>query len=314
MVKQSKQVRNNSVAIPKWKLLIRREYQLYLFCMPALIYLLVFHFLPMYGVQIAFKDFYAVKGIAGSPWAGLKHFERFISSFHFNQLIINTISLNIYSLVVGFPFPIILALLLHYQKNIMFKKTVQTVSYAPYFISVVVLCGMVSVFLSQNGIVNAIISRMGTEKINFMAKPELFRHIYVWSGIWQVTGFSAIIYMAVLSSIDPTMYEAAKIDGATKLKTMWYVDLPFLMPTIVILFILNMGQIMNVGFQKAFLLQTSANLTTSEVISTYIYKVGLINSQFSFSTAVDLFNTAINIILLLTANAIAKRINETSLF
>lgn len=297
------------------KIITSQEYQLYLLCLPALLYFIIFEYGPMYGIQLAFKDLMIVKGIWGSPWVGFKHFERFFSSYQFWAVLKNTLGVSIYSLVAGFPIPIIVALMLNQVRNKHFKKIVQTVTYAPHFISVVVLCGMLMVFLSpRTGAVNHLISALGGEKIFFMARPELWKSIFVWSDIWQNTGWGTIIYMAALSSISPELYEAAKMDGASKLKIIRHVDIPGIASTMVILFILRMGTVMNVGFQKAYLLQNAFNLDVSEIISTYVYKVGLENYQFSYATAIGLFNTIVNIILLVSANRIAKKLGDSSLW
>lgn len=297
------------------KKIIFRDYQLYLLCLPALLYFIIFEYGPMYGIQLAFKDYIISKGIWGSPWAGFKHFERFFSSYQFWTVLKNTLGVSIYSLIAGFPIPIIMALLLNQTRNQSFKKIVQTVTYAPHFISVVVLCGMLMVFLSpSSGVINHIISALGGEKIFFLAKPELWRGIFVWSGVWQNTGWGTIIYIASLSSINPELYEAARIDGASKMQIILNVDIPGIASTMVILFILRMGTIMNVGFQKAYLLQNPFNLDVSEIISTYVYKVGLENTQFSYATAIGLFNTVVNIILLVSANYIAKKLGDSSLW
>ncbi len=299
----------------RFKKTFQRDIQLYLLCVPALIFVFIFNYGPMYGVQIAFRDFSAGKGIWGSPWVGLAHFRRFFNSPQFKTVLKNTLGISFYSLLAGFPFPIIIALLLNQTQNMRFKKTVQTVIYAPHFISVVVLCSMITLFLSPNtGIVNNMLAKLGFEKVFFMAKPELFYDIFVWSGIWQNTGWNTVIYIAALSAINPELYEAAKIDGATRFQTIINIDLPSILPTIVILFIMRTGRFMDVGFQKAFLLQNPLNITASEIISTYVYKVGLIDAQFSYSTAIGLFNTVVNIILILTVNGISRRLSETSLW
>lgn len=293
----------------------KKDYQLWILALPAIIYFVVFHYLPMYGVQIAFKDFYAMKGITGSPWVGLKHFERFFTSYQFKRLILNTLGISFYQLAVGFPAPIILALMLNQTKNQKFKKFVQTVTYAPHFISVVVMAGIIILFLSPtSGVINHVIALFGFNEINFMAKPELFKSIYVFTGVWQGAGWGAVIYLAALSGISPSLYEAARIDGANKWHLIRFIDIPSIMPTAVILLIMNVGRIMNVGFQKTFLLQNDLNLASSEIISTYIYKVGLLDAQYSYSAAIGLFNTIINVILLVTVNKISKKVTETSLW
>jgi len=294
---------------------LRRDWQLYLLCIPALIFIFVFDYGPMYGLQIAFRDFSARKGIWGSDWVGLENFMRFFRSPQFSILLKNTLGISIYSLLAGFPFPIILALILNQVRSGKFRKVVQMVLYAPHFISVVVLCGMLTVFMSPStGILNNILASLGFDRVFFLGEASYFPHIFVWSDIWQNTGWGMIIYLAALSSISPELYEAAKIDGASKLKIIWHVDIPGILPQIVILFIMRTGSFMNVGFQKAFLLQTPLNLEASEIISTYVYKVGLLNAQFSYSTAIGLFNTVVNVILILMVNTICKKLNDTSLW
>jgi putative aldouronate transport system permease protein len=294
---------------------LAKNYQLYLFLLPTIVFLAIFAYWPMYGVTIAFKDFSVTKGIIHSPWVGFKHFHRFFDSFNFWQLMRNTLGLSILGLLVTFPLPIFLALSLNQVTNLRFKKFVQTTVYAPFFISTVVLSGMILVFLSPTGIINqAIIHLGGHHPILFMSKPEYFKGIYILSDVWQGTGFGAIIYLAALAGVNPEIHEAAIVDGATKWQRVLHVDVPSIMPTAVILLILAVGNVMNIGFEKAYLLQTPTNLPTSEIISTYVYKVGLKQSQYSFSAAVGLFNSVINLILLLTVNKVAKKLSSTSLF
>lgn len=294
---------------------IAGNYQLYLFILPTLVFFAIFSYWPMYGVTIAFKDFSVARGIMDSPWVGLKHFDRFFTSFNFWQLIRNTLGLSIFGLLVTFPLPIILALSLNQVTNLRYKKFVQTTVYAPFFISTVVLSGMILVFLSPTGIINqAIVHLGGQHPILFMSKPDYFKAIYIISDVWQGTGFGAIIYLAALAGVNPEIHEAAIVDGATKWQRILHVDVPSIMPTAVILLILAVGNVMNVGFEKAYLLQTPTNLPASEIISTYVYKVGLKQSQYSFSAAVGLFNSVINLILLLTVNKAAKKLANTSLF
>ncbi len=294
---------------------LRENWDLYIFILPALVYFILFHYGPMYGVQIAFKDFMPVRGILGSPWVGLKHFQRFFETYLFWTVLRNTIVLAFYQLVAAFPIPIILALMINQVRTRWFKKTVQTVTYAPHFISMVVLVGMMSVLLSPRaGIVNQMIRGLGGETVFFMARARYFRHLYVWSGVWQTTGWSSIVYLAALSTISPDLHEAAIVDGATKLQRIWHIDLPGILPTAVVLLILNAGNVMRLGFEKAFLMQSALNLETSEIIQTYVYKLGLLNAQFSLSAAVGLFNNVINLTLLLTVNYIAKKVGQTSLW
>lgn len=293
----------------------KRNYQLYLFLLPVALYFLVFHYLPMYGVIIAFKNFSPVLGFNGSPWIGFDHFERFFSSPQFLKLLGNTLILSVYSLVAGFPLPIVLAIALHYVPNRAFKKVIQTVTYAPHFISVVVIVGMVTMFLSPTtGIVNHLLGMLDQDPISFMTSPSYFSSIYVWSGIWQNVGWSSIIYLAALSTVDTSLHESAKIDGAGIWTRIWHIDIKGIAPTIIILLILDMGNVMTVGFEKVFLMQNALNLTSSEIISTYVYKAGILGGQFSFSTAVGLFNSVINFIMLIAVNKVARRIGDTSLW
>lgn len=294
---------------------ILRHWQLYVLIAPVLIYFIVFHYMPMYGVQIAFKDFIATKGIGGSPWVGFKHFERFFDSYFFWRLLKNTLGISLYELAVGFPIPIVLALMINEVRHGKYKKFVQTVTYAPHFLSTVVLVGIVIMFLSPtSGIVNTIIKAFGGEPIFFMTEPEWFKTIYVLSGVWQQMGWSSIIYLAALAGIDPGLHEAAKVDGATRLQRIWHINLPGIMPTVVILLILNIGSLMGVGFEKVFLMQNSLNNESSDVISTYVYRSGLLGAQYSFAAAVGLFNSVVNFILLLTVNRIARAVNQASLW
>lgn len=290
-------------------------WQLYAFLLPALVILILFSYVPMYGVQLAFRDYNPIMGITGSPWVGFDHFTRFFNSYQFKQLIGNTLILSLYSLIVGFPIPIILALALNQVKNSKFKKLVQTVTYAPHFISVVVLVGMLGIFFSVNGgLVNEVIKLFGGEPKLFMGEVKYFRHMYVWSGIWQSMGWSAFIYLAALSGVSPELHEAATVDGATKLQRIWNIDLPTILPTIVTLLILNCGSVMSMGFEKAFLMQNPLNMENSEIIATYVYKMGLINAEYGFSTAVGLFNSVINCILLVTVNKVSKKIGQDGLW
>ena len=269
----------------------------------------------MYGVQLAFKEFIARDGIWGSPWIGFENFERFFSSYNFVALLKNTLGISVYSLVVGFPLPILFALLLNYIRSTKLEKTVQMVSYAPYFISTVVMCGMIVIFLqADTGIINQLLVALGMESVSFLSVPEYFKSIYVWTGVWQGLGWNTIIYISALSGVDYEMHEAAIIDGATKLRRMWSIDLPSILPTAVMLLILNVGGIMNVGFEKVYLLQNSLNQSASDVISTYVYRVGMINNDYGYSTAVGLFNSVINVILLVSVNQITKKLTQVSLW
>lgn len=292
-----------------------RQYQLHLLLLPTLLYFVVFHYVPLYGVLLAFKDYNPALGIWGSPWAGFEHFQRFFDSYYFWTLIRNTIGISLYSLAVNFPLPIILALLLNEVRHKLFRRTVQTVTYAPHFISVVVLSGMLILFLSpQNGLIGKVIALFGGEAMSLLTRPEWFKTLYVFSGVWQEIGWWSIIYLAALAGIDPQLHEAAKMDGATIMQRIRHINLPGIRPVMVILLILSTGGMMSVGFEKIYLLQNPLNLESSEVIATYVYKTGLLQAQYEFSTAVNLFNAAINLVLLLTVNRIARKINDASLW
>lgn len=294
---------------------IGRCWQLYVLMLPALVYIVLFAYKPMYGILIAFKDFSMKKGILASPWVGFKNFERLFSSYWFPIILKNTLTISLLSLVIGFPIPIILALLLNEVRSNKFRSMVQTFSYAPHFISMVVMCGMVAMFLSPTtGVVNKLLNALGMESVFFMQEAGLFKWVYVLSGVWQGTGWSSVIYFAALSGVDKSLLEAADMDGATRLQKIWHVNLPVILPTILVMFILQCGSLLSVGYEKAYLLQTSSNLTGSEIISTYVYKVGLVQSDFSFSTAAGLFNTVVNCIILISANQLSKKVAKTGLF
>jgi putative aldouronate transport system permease protein len=299
-----------------WKQM-KRSWQLYLFLALPVIWLLVFMYYPMYGAQIAFRDFLPGRSILGSEWVGLANFTRFFDSPLFVRLIKNTFVLSFYSLVVGFPIPIILALSLNQLRTGIFKRSVQMISYAPYFISTVVMAGLILQFLDmRRGPLNLFLQAMGIDPVHFMGTADYFPSIYVWSGVWQNTGFGTIIYLAALTTIDPALHEAAVVDGANRLQRIWHIDVPGIMPIVMTLLILNMGQLTNVGFEKAFLLQNPLNLATSEVISTYVYKVGLAGgvANFSYAAAIGLFNSVLGLVLLLAANQLSKKFSQNSLF
>ena len=268
----------------------------------------------MLGIQIAFKDYMVSKGIMGSEWVGLKYFYEFFNSFQFKRLITNTVTISFYQIIAGFPFPIILALLINQHKSKLFKQSIQMITYAPYFISVVVLVSMILELMSTTGIVNNLLSVLGFQRIDFLGKSVFFKSLYVWSGIWQNTGYSSIIYIAVLSTIDPSLHEAAIMDGANKLKRILHVDIPGILPTAVILLIMDVGRVMDVGFEKIYLMQNPLNMVASDVISTYVYRIGLLNAQYSFTTAVGLFNSVVNLILLVCVNQLAKKLGHASLW
>lgn len=294
---------------------IKQNYELYLFILPVVLVYAIFKYYPMYGVQIAFKNFRASKGIWESEWMGLEHFIRFFEAYNFWPIMENTILLSLYSLIFGFPIPILVALMLNQMLAKRYKKFVQTVIYAPHFISTVVLVGMLNVFLSPNsGIVNHVISFFGGDPVLFMANEGWFRPLYILSGIWQETGFATIIYLAALAGVNPELHEAAVMDGASKWKRVKHVDIPGIMPTIIILMVLAVGNIMSVGFEKAYLMQSDLNYGASNIIPTYVYEQGIQKAQYSFSAAIGLFNAIINVVLLVSVNRVAKKLTETSLW
>ncbi|MFI2856601.1 ABC transporter permease [Paenibacillus sp. JSM ZJ436] len=304
---------NNSFSGVKKKL--KKNIGLYCIIFPAVLYFLIWAYWPMYGVIIAFKDFLPGIGILDSPWVGFAHFERFFNSFYFERLLRNTVAISLYTIIIGIPLPIILALMFNEIRSKRLRTFTQTISYAPHFISVVVVVGMILFFLSpSNGLINYLIEMFGGEKKNFLADPASFWHIFVWSGVWQSIGWSSLIYTAAMAGISPEQYEAAYIDGAGKLQRIWHVTLPGIIPTIIILSILSVGGIMSVGHEKILLLQNGLNQETSEVISTYVYKSGILNAQYSFSAAIGLFNNVINFSILLVVNSIARKVSETSLW
>ena len=290
-------------------------WQLYVLLVPAIAYIVIFKYWPMYGVQIAFRNYNPADGFTGSPWVGLQHFARFVHSYQFTQVLGNTIWIAVLGLLIAFPVPIILALLVNGLQSEKFKKFTQTVLYSPAFISTVVVVGMMFVLLSpRSGLINNAIQLTGGEPIFFMGSPDWFRPIYLISDIWQNAGFSMIVYLAALAGIDPALHDAAKVDGATKLQRMRHIDLPGIMPMVTVLFILAIGNLLNVGFEKALLMQTPLNLANSEIIQTYVYHAGLQQAQFSYSAAIGLFNSAINLVLLTTFNWVAKRAGQSTLW
>lgn len=294
---------------------LKRDRSLWLFCLPGFVLTFIFSYIPMYGVQLAFRRFNARAGILGSEWVGLKYFQRFFDSPYFLATIMNTLILSLYGLLATFPIPIVLALLLNASRHQKYRKVVQTVTYAPNFISTVVMCGMIILFLSPSvGVVNNIIKSLGFDAVNFMAKKEYWRHIYVWTGVWQQMGWNSVVYFAALSGISPELHEAARCDGATKLKAILNIDLPLILPTATILLIMSCGNVLSVGFEKAYLLQNDLNLSVSEIISTYTYKVGMIENNMSYSTAVGLFNSVVNFIILIFVNKVADKLSGNSLW
>ncbi|WP_430082889.1 ABC transporter permease [Paenibacillus ferrarius] len=294
---------------------IIRNYDLYLLFLPTLAYFIIFHYVPMYGLQIAFKNFNPVKGITGSPWVGFDNFERFFESYQLLTIIRNTLGISIYELLVAFPAPIILALMINQLTSERFKRFVQTITYAPHFISTVVVVGIVYLLLSpKTGAVNSFLGLFGIEPIFFMGSPEWFKTVFVFSGVWQSVGWGTIIYLAALTAVNPDLHEAATVDGATKLQRVLHVDIPSIMPTVIIMLIMNMGHIMSVGFEKVYLMQNQLNIDSSETIQTYVYKAGLVQAQYSYASAIGLFNTVINFILLIAVNQLSKSMKQSSLW
>lgn len=288
---------------------------LYLMILPAFIYILIFSYWPMYGVQIAFRDFNFADGITGSKWVGLKWFKFFFNSNNFSMVVRNTLILSFYDLLAGFPVPIILALIMNAIPSKRFRKVSQTITYLPHFISVIVLVGMMSSMFSVNsGWVNTIIKALGGTPTYIMGEAKYFRHVYVWSGVWQQMGWSSIIYLAALTGIDPGLHEAAMIDGANKLRRIWHIDIPGILPTVSIMLILSFGNIMSLGFDKVYSMQNSLNYSVSEVLSTHIYKMGIQSTKYSYSAAVSLFNNVINFIMLITVNKISDKLSGNSLW
>ncbi len=294
---------------------IKKNYQLYLLLAPSAILLFCFAYLPMVGIVIAFQSYSPALGILGSKFVGMKNFIQYFRSYQFAVTIKNTLVLSIYSILVGFPLPILLALMCNQMKTKMFKKVFQVVTYLPHFISTMVMCGLILIFLSpSSGLFANLFKLFGAQFPNLMASAANFKHVYVWSDIWQHLGWDSIIYLAALAGIDPTYYEAATVDGATTLQKIRYIDIPMILPTAMVLLILRAGSILGIGFEKVFLLQNVQNIMSSEIISTYVYKMGMQSMQYSLSTAIGLFNTVVNVIVLLLVNLISKKFTDNSLF
>ncbi|MCA0753531.1 ABC transporter permease subunit [Paenibacillus sp. N4] len=307
-----------TISLPAYLAMLRKDFKknkyLYFLGLFGVAYYLIFSYTPMYGVIIAFKDYSPVKGIMGSSWVGLHHFTEFFQSFYFWRLLRNTLLINIYELLFAFPAPIILALLLNELKHANFKRVVQTVTYLPHFVSIVVICGMIVDFSRKSGLFNMILGWFGVEAQNLLLDPSLFRTIFIGSGIWQGVGWGSIIYLAALSGIDTQLYDAATVDGANRWKQVLHVTLPGIMPTIIILLILRIGGMMDVGFEKVILLYNSQTYETADVISSFVYRRGLLEANYSYSTAVNLFNSIVNFMLLILANRISRKVNDTSLW
>ena len=307
-MKKKKQGVPAAVKKQSFKAYMKGHYDLYLLLLPAILYTAVFLYIPMYGVLMAFQDYSPVKGIIGSNFVGLKHFKKFFSTYMAKQIISNTVILSGYSLLASFPFPVILALMLNYCVNRRFGKIVQTVTYMPYFISVMVLVGMMNIFFSTNyGVVNTVLQALGIEPFSFMSSEKSFRHMYVWSGIWQGMGYSSVIYFAALSGIDPTLYEAAMVDGAGKIKQTIHVTMPGIAPFIALMTIMSIGSVLNAGFDQIFNLYSPAVYATGDIIDTLVYRLGLINQQYSLSAAVGLLKSVVSCILVLTGYKLADK-------
>lgn len=315
MVIQTKQALGSRTRMERLRRFMAHNWQLYILLLPAFVWLIVFCYAPMYGVTIAFKDYKVKLGITGSPWAGFKYFEQFFSTSVAVKSIRNTLLLSLYSLLFGFPIPILFALMLNMLRSARYKKFIQTLSFAPHFISVVVVVSMMNImFAPSNGWVNKLITSTGAKEVLFMTRSEYFRTMYVASGIWQDMGFNAIVYIAALAGGSPELHEAAIVDGASKVRRLIHIDIPCILPTVTIMFILSVGNLFSVGYEKAYLMQGGLNTEVSEIISTYVYKVGLQSAQYSFSAAVGLFNSVVNLVLLLAVNTFARKMSDVSLF
>lgn len=294
---------------------VKNNWQLYVLVLPAVVYFFVFNYLPLYGIQIAFKDYKAVSGIGGSAWVGLKHFKAFFNAYYFKRLLANTLLLNLYNLLWSFPVPLILAILLNQIRGEKKKRFIQTSIYVPYFISTVVLAGMLYIFLSPtSGILNLVRNAMGLASVDYMSSASAFRSIYIISGVWQSAGYGTILYIATLSGVDPSLYEAAEIDGASIWQKIRYIDIPSLIPTAVMVFILDCGKILSSNTDKALVMQTAGNIPTSDIIGVYVYNVGLGSGQFSYTAAIGLFVNIINFILIIAVNKISKKTTDVGLF
>lgn len=302
--------------IPHKKLrLIRNNWDLYLLIFPSFVYFIIFCYVPMYGILMAFENYLPSLGFLKSEWVGLKHFYDFLTAYQFKNILKNTLTISIYSFIVGFPLPIICALLLNQMPSLKYKRIIQTITYAPNFISTIVIVGMLLTFFSPSvGILSRLLQALGGSTVNHMARAESFSHVYVWSGIWQGLGVSMVIYIAALAGVDPQLHEAAMIDGASKFKRILHIDIPSILPTVSVLLIMNIGGIMSVGFDKVYMMQNTLNMASSEIIATYVYKQGLLKTEYSYSTAVGMFNAVVNCILLVMANMITRRLGEASLW
>ncbi len=306
--------KNKQILSFEWKRNFVKYRSLYLLIIPGIVSVFIFHYLPIYGVQIAFKDYRASLGIEGSPWVGFEHFIRFFEYRDFWNIIRNTLSISLYSIAV-FPVGVIFALMLNEVRNLKLKKSIQMITYAPHFVSAVVVCSIVTIFLQRgNGVVNNMLEAIGVERIDFLAQPDFFSSIYVWSGVWSNLGWSTIIYMAALANVSPDLIEAAQIDGASRFQIIRKINIPCILPTIMIMLILQSGNIMSVGFEKIFLLQNPLNLPAARVISTYVYEIGIEGGQFSYSSAIGFFNNIVEILMLLFVNKLSKKLTNTGMW
>lgn len=287
---------------------------LYFMAIPMIVFYLLFHYQPMYGASIAFKNFVPRLGIAGSEWVGLKHFRDFFNDVFFGRLITNTVVLSVEQIIFAFPAPILLAILINEVRQKWFKTTVQTLTYLPHFISLMVVCGLVSDFTQRDGLINDILAAFGAKRVTMLLEPSLFRTIYIVSGIWQEVGWNSIVFLAAISGVDEQLYEAAKIDGVGKVKQIWHITIPGILPTVVIMLLLKIGAIMDLGYEKIILLYNSATYSTADVISSYVYRKGLQEYNWSYASAVGLFNSLINFFLVILANMVSRKLNDTSLW
>lgn len=317
-MKEAKAVRTKKNDVQNrqsFKSYFKNNWQLYVMILPAVIYFLIFNYLPMYGIQIAFKDYKAVLGINGSPWVGFKHFTTFFNAYYFKRLLGNTLILNVENLLISFPIPIIMAIMLNQVRNDKVKRGIQTSIYVPYFISTVVLAGMLYIFLSPtSGIFNTVRGWLGLKAVDYMSSASAFRPIYIISSIWQGAGYSTILFIAALAGVDQSLYEAAEIDGASIWQKIRYIDFPSLLPTIMMVLVLDCGKLLNSNTEKALVMQTAGNIPTSDIIGVYVYNVGLGSGQFSYTAAIGLFINIINFILIITVNRISRKTTEVGLF
>ncbi len=293
---------------------ITQHWELYLLILPVILYFAIFKYGPMYGIQIAFRDYYPGMGYLEADWIGFDNFVRFFNSFQFKTALINTLVISSINLIFGFPLPIILAVVLNSLRSKTLKNSLQTISYAPHFISSVCMAGIILTFTSERGIINEIVAAMGGDRVSFLSEGPMFKWVFVLSRMWKEAGWGSVMYIAALSSVDIALYEAADVDGASRLQKIWYVDIPCILPTIVIMLILRCGQILNLGYEDILMLQNDLNMSGSQVISTYSYQIGLLNQDYSYSTVIGMFNSVINLILLTSVNYISRKVNETSLW